>query len=77
MTVRDERKIIRTMFMLRKTLDSTSIKRLKLKSGVDPNVSDNTITRVLKPNKYHYLQSRKKGLTSRYDARTRLLLIEK
>ena len=77
LTVRDERKIIRTMLMLRKTLDSISIKRLKLESGVDPNVSDNTIIRILKPNKYHYLQSRKKGLTSRYDARTRLLFIEK
>ena len=57
MTVRDERKIIRTMMMLRETLGSFSIKRLILKSGVDPHVSDNTIIRILKRNKYQYLQS--------------------
>ena len=68
--VRDERKIIRTMLMLRETLGSFSIKRLKLESGVDPHLSDNTIIRTLKRNKYHYLQLRKKGLVSRHDART-------
>ena len=77
LTVRDERKIIRTMLMLRETLGSFSIKRLKLESGVDPHVSDNTIMRILKRNKYHYLQSRKKGLMSRHDARTRLLFARK
>ena len=37
--VRDERKIIRTMLMLRETLGSFSIKRLKLEPGVHPHVS--------------------------------------
>ena len=72
-TVRDEAKIMRTMLMLRETLGSLSIKRLKLESGVDSHVSNNTIMRILKRNKYHYLQSRKKDLMSRHDARTRLL----
>ena len=73
LTVRDKRKIIRTMLMLRETSRSFSIKQLKLESGVDPHVSDNTIIRILNCNKYHYLQSRKKGLMSRHDPRTRLL----
>ena len=77
LTVRDKRKIIRTMLMLRETLDSFSIKQLKLESGVDLHVSDNTIIRILKCNKYHYLQSRKKGLMSRHDARTRSLFARK
>ena len=59
--------------MLRETLGSFSIKRLILESGVDPHVSDNIIIRILKRNKYQYLQSWKKGLMSRRDARTRLL----
>ena len=57
LTVREERKIIRTMMMLRETLGSFSIKRLILESGVDPHVSDNTIIRILKRNKYRHLQS--------------------
>ena len=57
LTVRDERKIIRTMLMLRETLGSFSIKQLKLESGVDPHVSDNTVVRILNRNKYQYLQS--------------------
>ena len=77
LTLRDERKIIRTMLMLRETLGSFSIKRLKLESGVDPHVSDNIIIRILKRNKYHYLQSRKKGLMSRHNARTQLLFARK
>ena len=43
MTVTDECKIIRTMLMMRETLGSFSIEQLKLKSGVDPPVSDNTV----------------------------------
>ena len=73
LTVRDERKIIRAMLMLRETLGSFSMKRLKLESRVDPHVSNNTIILILKSNKYHYLQSRKKGLMLKHDARTRLL----
>ena len=41
--------------MLRETLGSFSIKRLKLEAGLDPHVSDNTITRILNRNKHHYL----------------------
>ena len=63
--------------MLRETLGTFSIKRLKFESGVDPGVSDNTIMRILKLNEYHYLQSRKKGLMSKHDARTRLLFTPK
>ena len=77
LTVRDERKIIRTMLILRETFSSFSIKRLKLESGVDPHVSDNIIIRILKRSKYHYLQSRKKGFMSKHDARTRLLFARK
>ena len=53
--VRDKRKIVRTMLMLRETLGSFSIKRFQLAPEVDPHLSDNTIIRVLKCNKYHYL----------------------
>ena len=52
-TVRDEHKIIRTMLILRETLSSFSIKQLKLKSSVDPHVSENTSIRILKHNMYH------------------------
>ena len=63
--------------MLRETLGSFGIMQLKLESAVDSHVSDNTIIRIIKRNKYHYLQSRKKGLMSRHDARTRLLFAQK
>ena len=43
LTVTDECKIIRTMLMMRETLGSFSIEQVKLKSGVDPPVSDNTV----------------------------------
>ena len=61
--------------MLRETLCLLSIKRLKLESGVDPHVSDNI--HFLKCNKYRYLKSRKKGLVSRHDARTRFIFAQK
>ena len=77
LTVRDERKIIRTMLMLRETWGSFSIKRLKLESGLYPHVSDNTVICILKRNKYHYLQSPKKGLMSKLVAKTRLLVAQK
>ena len=77
LTINDERKIVSTMLMLRQTLDSFCIQRLKLESDVDLHVSDNTIIRILKRNKYHYLQSRKKGLMSMHDARTRMLFARK
>ena len=63
--------------MLRKSLGTFSIKRFKLESSVDPHVSDNTIIRILKRSKYHYLQSRKKSFMSGHDARTRLLFAPK
>ena len=55
-TIRHKHKIKTNMLMLRETLGSFSIKQLKLESGVDPHVSDNTIIHILK-HKYHYLQS--------------------
>ena len=58
-------------------MGSFCIKRLKLESAVDPHESDNTVIRILKRNKYHYLQSRKKGLMSMRDARTQLLFARK
>lgn len=76
-SVRGERKIIRTLLMLRESLGSFSIKRLKLEAGVDAHVSDSTVVRVLRRNGYRYLQSRKKGLMSKHDARTRLLFAQK
>ena len=58
-------------------MGSFCVKRLKLESAVDPHESDNTVIRILKRNKYHYLQSRKKGLMSMRDARTQLLFDRK
>ena len=58
-------------------MGSFCIKRLKLESAVDPHESDITVMRILKRNKYHYLQSRKKGLMSMRDARTQLLFARK
>ena len=77
LTVRDECKIIKTMLMLRDTLGSFSIKRLKLESGVDPHVSDNTIIHILRCNKYHYLQSQKKGLMSRHECQNTIAFCSK
>ena len=77
LSIRDERKICRTLLMLRVNLGPFSIKRLKLEAGVDANISDQTVTRVLRRHGYHYLQSRKKGLMSKHDARTRLLFARK
>ena len=77
LTIRDERKKIRTLLLLRETLCSFSIKKLKVESGVDVNISDNTVRRVLNRYGYKYLQSRKKGLLSEKDARNRLLFARK
>ena len=41
--------------MLREISGSFGIMQLKLESGVDSHVSDNTIIRIIKRNKYHYL----------------------
>ena len=41
--------------MLIETLDSFSIKRLKLKSGVNDHISVNAIIRILKRNNFYDL----------------------
>lgn len=69
---KDERKIIRTLLVLKKTLGPFFINQLKLETGVDAHALDNTIIHILKRNSYYYLQPRK-GSMSRQNARTWLL----
>jgi len=77
LTVRDERTVIRKLLILRETVGPFSIKRLKVEAGIHENVCDNTIRRLLKRYGYQYLQSRKKGLMSKHDTRTRYLFAKK
>lgn len=69
---KDERKIIRTLLVLKKTLGPFCINQLKLETGVDAHALDNTIIHILKRNSYYYLQPRR-GSMSRQNARTWLL----
>ena len=69
---KDERKIIRTLLVLKKTLGPFCINQLKLETGVDAHALDNIIIHILKRNSYYYLQPRR-GSMSRQNARTWLL----
>jgi len=70
-SIQDERQIVRHVERLRNDLGSFTVKKLRLEAGVT-HVSIHTVRRVLKKNKYHYLQSRKKGLLTPKDRLLRL-----
>ena len=76
LTVRDERKIIRTVGVLRKSVGSFTSKGVHSESGVS-HVCNRTVRRCLNRAGYHYLQSRKKGLLLRKDLTKRLQFCRK
>ena len=72
----DIRKINRTIRTLRKSEGSFTSQRVQEESGI-LHVSNRTIRRTLNTAGYHYLQSRKKGLLTENDLRTRMQFCRK
>ena len=74
---RDNRKLIRAVGTLRNNEGSFSARRLKLEADIDLNVSDHTVRLSLNRHGYKYLQTRRKGLMSQKDLKTRLAFARK
>jgi len=72
LTSRDNRALIRQIPKLRKDCGSFIVKRLRLAAGIQPNLHDETVRRFLHSKGYKFYHSRKKGLLSEKDLRTRL-----
>ena len=75
---RDERKLIRTLKLLRKEEGQFSAKRLMERAGIQESlVSNRTVRRCLKRHGYQFLQARKKGLMSLSDLKKRVAFAKK
>ena len=72
LTARDKRNILRQVEILRRDYGYFTTKRLKVFAGVSPEISDETVRRVLRDAGFKYTHSRKKGILSRKDLKTRL-----
>ena len=77
LTERYKRNLIQGIHMLRRSIQSFSIQRLNLEAGIDKQISDYTVRRLLNRKGYNYRQSRKKGLLSQKDLRLRLQFARK
>ena len=78
LSIRDERKIIRSIPALRKEEGSFSSKRIAGHAGLArENISNRTIRRCLNRHGYNYRQSRKKGLMSAQDRAKRVKFCRK
>ena len=77
LTIREERKVIRSIPLLRQTVGSYGVKRLRVFAGINKNVCDQTVRNLLKANGYQYLHSRKKGLLKKKDIRQRFSYAKK
>lgn len=71
LTIREERKLIRKLFKLRKSERHFTAKRLRLSSGL-MHVSHKTIQRTLNRHGFKYLQTRRKGRMSENDLKKRV-----
>eukprot|EP00794_Sanderia_malayensis_P010595 gene10595-11716_t len=71
LTVRDKRNILRQVEILRRDYGYFTTKRLKVFAGVSPDISDETVRRVLRKAGFKYSHSRKKGVLSRKDLKVR------
>lgn len=70
---RDERKLLRSLKLLRKEEGQFSSRRLMERAGIDEaKVSNRTVRRCLKAHGFQYLQARKKGLLSSSDLKKRV-----
>ena len=76
MSVRDERKMLRTLLGLRNERALFSVKRLQEEADL-VHVSTRTVCRHLHHNGYGYYQSRKKGLVTAKDKTIRLAFARK
>ena len=76
-TARDKRIILRQVEILRRDYGYFTTKRLKVFAGVSPEISDETVRRVMRAAGYRYLHSRKKGVLSRKDLNIRYKFAKK
>ena len=77
LTARDKRNILRQVEILRRDYGYFTTKRLKVFAGVSPEISDETVRRVMRAAGYKYSHSRKKGVLSRKDLKVRYAFAKK
>ena len=77
LTPKDKRRILRSVQTLRATDGSFTSPRIAVEAGVESKVSNRTIRRVLKDDGYSYLRSRKKGLMTKQDLKSRMRFCKK
>ena len=73
LSLREERRILRTLSSLRHEEGNFTSIRLMARAGISPkHVSNRTIRRFLQRESYYFLKARKKGLLSEKDLKERL-----
>ena len=77
LTPKDKRRILRSVKTLRATDGSFTSPWIAVEAGVASKVSNRTVRRVLKNDGYSYLRSRKKGLMTTQDLKTRMRFVER
>ena len=77
LTDRDRRNVLRQVEVLRNSCGYFTTKRIKTSAGISPEVSDETVRRVLRKAGYKYTHSRKKGVLKRKDTKLRLEFAQK
>ncbi len=77
LTSRDKRNILRQVEILRRDYGYFTTKRLKVFAGISPQISDETVRRVLRAAGFKYTHSRKKGVLSRKDLTKQLEFAKK
>lgn len=70
---RDERNILRSIQRLRKERAAFSSKKIQEEAGLTHEVSNKSVRRVSRKNRFRYCQTRKKGLLSHNDKKERLV----
>ena len=71
LTARDKCIILRQVEILRRDYGYFTTERLKVFAGVSPEISDETVRRVMRAAGYRYSHSRKKGVLARKDLNIR------
>lgn len=74
---RDKRSIIRQVAVLRHSVGHFTSRHVRVSAGIGSRVSDETIRRVMRSDGLNYRHSRKKGLLTRKDLKSRLQFARK
>ena len=77
LSARDKRSILRQVEVLRDSVRHFISRHVRISSGIESSVSDETVSRVMRKDGLRYRHARKKGLLTRKDLKLRLAFAKK